>query len=108
MASVAAARYPADMTALDVLAVHREADPRLSAVVNLLDFEAIARDRMAPAAYDYVAGGAGDEWSLARNLAAWREHPLRPRVLVDVSTVAAAPDAMRSWQSAAASIPGCS
>ncbi|HYC07780.1 MAG TPA: alpha-hydroxy acid oxidase [Candidatus Binatia bacterium] len=78
------------MTAVDVLAVHREADARLGSVVNLLDFEAIARDRMAPAAYGYVAGGAGDEWSLARNLAAWREHPLRPRVLVDVSDLNAA------------------
>jgi isopentenyl diphosphate isomerase/L-lactate dehydrogenase-like FMN-dependent dehydrogenase len=87
MASAEGAGYPADMTALDVLAIHREADPRLGSVVNLNDFEAIARDRMAPAAFDYVAGGAGDEWSLARDLAAWREHPLRPRVLVDVSTV---------------------
>jgi (S)-2-hydroxy-acid oxidase len=83
------------MTALDVLAVRREADPRLAAVVNLLDFEAIARDRMAHSAYDYVAGGAGDEWSLGRNLAAWREHPLRPRVLVDVSTVDAATTMLR-------------
>jgi len=90
MASAVAARYPADMTALDVLAVHREADPRLDTAVNLNDFEAIARDRMAPAAYDYVAGGAGDEWSLARNLAGWRDRTLRPRVLVDVSTVDAA------------------
>jgi 4-hydroxymandelate oxidase len=55
--------------------------------VNLTDFEAIARDRMAPAAYDYVAGGAGGEESLMENVAAWRRRTLRPRVLVDVSTV---------------------
>lgn len=75
------------MTASNVLAARREVDSRLASVVNLGDFEAIARDLMAPAAFDYVAGGAGDEWSLARNLAAWRDHPIRPRVLIDVSTV---------------------
>jgi 4-hydroxymandelate oxidase len=70
-----------------ILAPARPPDPRLGSVVNLDGFEAIARERMAPSAYDYVAGGAGGEESLAENLVAWRRYTLRPRVLVDVSTI---------------------
>ena len=47
------------------------------ALVALGDFEAIARDRMHPAAFDYVAGGSWDEVSLAENEAAWRRYRLR-------------------------------
>jgi 4-hydroxymandelate oxidase len=59
----------------------------LSSVVNLADFEGLAADRLERAAFDYVAGGAGDEQTLADNLAAWRRWQLLPRVLVDVSAV---------------------
>ena len=54
---------------------------------NLGDFEAIARTRMAPEDYDYVAGGAGEEQSLEENRAAFRRYRLRPRMLVDVSKI---------------------
>ena len=70
-----------------ILAPARPPDPRLGSVVDLDGFEAIARERMTPSAYDYVAGGAGGEESLAENLAAWRRFTLRPRVLVDVSSI---------------------
>lgn len=53
--------------------------------INLADFEIAARDRMEPAAWDYLAGGSGDERALADNLAAWARMRLRPRVLVDVT-----------------------
>ena len=56
-------------------------------VVNLAEFEPLAREWMTPDAYDYVAGGAWDELSLIDNEAAWRGYRLRPRVLVDVSTI---------------------
>ena len=75
------------MNTSSVLAPAREPDPRLASIVRLAEFEAIARERMDPAAFDYVAGGAGDEESLAENEAAWRRQRIRPRVLVDVSTV---------------------
>lgn len=55
--------------------------------MDLDGFEPIARERMAPAAYDYVAGGAGGEETLAENVFAWRRRILRPRVLVDVSSI---------------------
>jgi 4-hydroxymandelate oxidase len=59
----------------------------LERIVTLHDFEPIARAAMDPAAFDYVAGGAWDETTLAENVAAWRRRRFRPRVLVDVSRV---------------------
>jgi 4-hydroxymandelate oxidase len=55
--------------------------------VNVLDFEALARSRMEPSAYDYFAGGAGDERTVAENRRAFDRLALRPRVLVDVSAI---------------------
>jgi 4-hydroxymandelate oxidase len=59
----------------------------LERIVALREFEAFARLAMDPGAFDYVAGGAWDEQSLADNEAAWRRFRLRPRVLVDVSRI---------------------
>ncbi len=59
----------------------------LAEVTRLTDFEALAAARMGRAEFDYVAGGAGDEVTLADNVAAFRRWRLRPRVMVDVSSV---------------------
>jgi 4-hydroxymandelate oxidase len=59
----------------------------LQGIVSLADFEAPARVAMDPVAYEYVAGGAWEEITLAENEASWRRRRLRPRVLVDVSAV---------------------
>ncbi|MBI1796668.1 MAG: alpha-hydroxy-acid oxidizing protein [Candidatus Eisenbacteria bacterium] len=56
-----------------------------SAPINVADYEALARERMSPGAFDYYAGGAGDEQTLAANLTEFRRVFLRPRVLVDTS-----------------------
>jgi 4-hydroxymandelate oxidase len=42
---------------------------------------------MAGPAWDYVAGGAWDEITLAENDAAWREFRFVPRVLTDIRTI---------------------
>ncbi len=42
---------------------------------------------MEPAAFDYFAGAAGDERTLAENRAAFDRVVFRPRVLVDVTTI---------------------
>jgi 4-hydroxymandelate oxidase len=52
--------------------------------------EAVARERMHPSAFDYVAGGSWDEISIAENEDSWRRYRFRPRVLVDVDGVDAA------------------
>ena len=59
----------------------------IDACANVLDFEGVARDRMERAFYDYYAGGAEDELTLAANRSAFAEVFLRPRVLVDVSRI---------------------
>ncbi|HXI81564.1 MAG TPA: alpha-hydroxy acid oxidase [Verrucomicrobiae bacterium] len=64
--------------------------PALARIVNLHELEPLARSAMEPATWDYVAGGAWDELSLAENVAAWRRRTLRPRVLVDVANVTTA------------------
>jgi 4-hydroxymandelate oxidase len=55
--------------------------------VNVADFEALARRRMEPAFFDYFAGGAEDERTLARNREGFERLVFLPRVLVDVSRV---------------------
>ncbi|MGH2788050.1 MAG: alpha-hydroxy acid oxidase [Actinomycetota bacterium] len=62
-------------------------DEALSRFVTLADFESAARRTMTPSALAYVAGGAADEITLRDNVAAFQKRRLRPRVLVDVSSV---------------------
>jgi 4-hydroxymandelate oxidase len=55
--------------------------------LNVADFETIARERMDRGAFDYIAGGSGDERTLAMNTSGFDRYVLRPRVLVDMSHV---------------------
>jgi 4-hydroxymandelate oxidase len=64
--------------------------PDLARIVNLHELEPLARGVVAPATWDYIAGGSWDELSLAESVAAWRRRTLRPRVLVDVANVTTA------------------
>jgi 4-hydroxymandelate oxidase len=47
----------------------------------LVEYELAARAALAPAAFDYIAAGSGDELSLEESRAAWRRHRLRPHML---------------------------
>ena len=58
--------------------------------LDLTALEAAARERLERGVYDYVAGGADDERSVADAEAAWSRLRLRPRVLRDVSEVSMA------------------
>lgn len=49
--------------------------------VGLADYEALAREQLAPQAYAYFAGGAADEFTLRANPQAWARLRLLPRVL---------------------------
>jgi 4-hydroxymandelate oxidase len=53
--------------------------------INVHEFEALAKERLSATAYDYYAGGSGDEVTLRGNRAALERITLRPRVLVDVA-----------------------
>ena len=59
----------------------------MTAPVNVWDYERIAEERLDANAYAYFVGGSGDEVTLRDNLAAFERRKLRPRVLVDVSSV---------------------
>jgi isopentenyl diphosphate isomerase/L-lactate dehydrogenase-like FMN-dependent dehydrogenase len=45
------------------------------------DYEPVAKEKLPPDVYDYYAGGAGDERTLAENMLAFDRWVLRPRVL---------------------------
>lgn len=55
--------------------------------VNVEEFEALAREKLEKSVYDYYAGGAEDEITVAANREAFRRLFLKYRVLVDVSRV---------------------
>ncbi|MEO7330029.1 MAG: alpha-hydroxy acid oxidase, partial [Minicystis sp.] len=54
-------------------------------LINLFDFEAAARESLAPMIRDYYASGAHDEVTLGENRAAYDRLSLYYRTLVDVS-----------------------
>ena len=54
--------------------------------VNVHEYEPLARAALSPMAWDYLAGGSGDERTLAWNHERFDAHQLRPRVLRDVAT----------------------
>jgi 4-hydroxymandelate oxidase len=56
-------------------------------LLNVFDYEELARSRLSQPFFDYIAGGADDEVTLRRNREAFESIELRPRALVDVSNV---------------------
>jgi isopentenyl diphosphate isomerase/L-lactate dehydrogenase-like FMN-dependent dehydrogenase len=56
-------------------------------LLTLDDAERMAEAALPPDAWSYIAGGAGDERTLRWNREAFSRFRLRPRVLVDVSSV---------------------
>ncbi|MFN3817636.1 alpha-hydroxy acid oxidase [Blastomonas sp.] len=53
-------------------------------IASLGDYEAFAQARIDPAAWAYLNAGAGDQWTLRENIAAFARLPLRSRVLRDM------------------------
>lgn len=62
-------------------------DPVKDAIVHLAQLEPLAAEALAGPVWDYVAGGAADETTLADSNAAWARIKLAPRALVDVSRI---------------------
>lgn len=59
----------------------------LASVLTLDEFETLAQQSMTPAAYSFVAGGAGSELTAADNRAAFNRIRLNPRALIDVTRI---------------------
>ena len=55
--------------------------------VNLDEYEAAARERLDPVAFEYIVGGANDEATLHRNRDAFARYLLQPRALAGVEHV---------------------
>jgi 4-hydroxymandelate oxidase len=55
-------------------------------ILNLDSLEPLARERLEPMLFDYIAGGAAGEWTLAENRAAWSRIQILPRMLRGVAT----------------------
>jgi isopentenyl diphosphate isomerase/L-lactate dehydrogenase-like FMN-dependent dehydrogenase len=55
-------------------------------ILNLDSLEDRARERLDPMLFDYIAGGAGDEWTLRENRVAFSRLQLLPRMLRGVGT----------------------
>src|SRR5436190_23320032 len=60
---------------------------RVSELLNYADVDDLARQRLSHMAYEYIAGGAGDEITMRWNREAFDAIRLNPRVLVDVQPV---------------------
>jgi 4-hydroxymandelate oxidase len=65
----------------------REAPPITAAdqVLNVMEFEALARDALPPAHFGYIATGADDDRTVLRNHDAFSHYEIRARRFVDVS-----------------------
>ena len=59
----------------------------METLLTLDDAERLAEEAISPEAWSYIFGGAGDERTLRWNRAAFSRYRLRPRVLVDVSSI---------------------
>jgi len=55
--------------------------PALDDLVNVFEFEPVAKAKIPHSAYEYVASGVDDEWTLRRNREAFGRFSLRPRFL---------------------------
>lgn len=58
-----------------------------AAPVSLQEFEEAARRKLSASTFDFLAGGAADEHTIRWNREAYDRIRLRPRVLIDVSSV---------------------
>ncbi|CAL9170445.1 unnamed protein product [Musa hybrid cultivar] len=55
--------------------------------VNLREFQELAKRNLPKMYYDYISGGAEDQFTLRENVEAFQRIMLRPRILVDVSKI---------------------
>ncbi|XP_059641483.1 peroxisomal (S)-2-hydroxyacid oxidase GLO4-like isoform X2 [Cornus florida] len=56
-------------------------------VVNVNEFQELARQALPKMYYDFYSGGAEDQHTLRENVEAFRRITIRPRILVDVSRI---------------------
>ena len=57
--------------------------PLIDDLVNVLEFEPVAKTKIPKQNYDFIAGGVDSEWTLRRNREAFQWITLRPRMLTN-------------------------
>lgn len=62
-----------------------ESDMRISSALSIDDLRTLARRRLPKAVFDFIDGGAEDEWTLRENRAQFERWGLVPRFPIDVS-----------------------
>jgi len=58
---------------------------RLAAALNIEDLRVMAKRRLPKAIFDFIEGGAEDEWTLRQNRSQFERWGLVPRILVNVA-----------------------
>ena len=77
--------------------------------LNVFDFEAVARDKVPAAHFGYLATGVDDDATLRANREGFAKFQIRPRRLVDVSTVDTTVELFgTTWKSPIALAPAAS
>ncbi|KAH9723750.1 (S)-2-hydroxy-acid oxidase GLO1 [Citrus sinensis] len=56
-------------------------------ITNVMEYEAIAKEKLPKMVFDYYASGAEDQWTLQENRNAFSRILFRPRILIDVSKI---------------------
>ncbi|XP_064972603.1 glycolate oxidase 5-like isoform X1 [Musa acuminata AAA Group] len=56
-------------------------------ITNVMEYEAVAKQKLPKMVFDYYASGAEDQWTLKENREAFSRILFRPRILIDVSRI---------------------
>lgn len=86
---MAACGFPSDLwshSAADA-AVDKHIITAVDQAINVFEFEAVAKTKVPPAHWGYLASGVEDDATLRANRAAFNSYHLRPRRLIDVSRI---------------------
>lgn len=77
------------VAASPLLAAAREEDGIVSPkdALNVFDFETVARQKLPPAHFGYIATGVDDDATLRANREGFNRYQIRPRRLIDVSNI---------------------
>lgn len=92
---------PSESRTADLAAYARLNHERRINVINLRDIEEEARQILPPEAFAYIAGGAGDEWTMRQNELAFDEWLIEPEYLAGVK----APDVSATLLGSRLAIP---
>jgi L-lactate dehydrogenase (cytochrome) len=82
-----APKEEAKPAAVEAAEVDEDEIPDISQMINVWDFEGIAKKKVTPEAWAYLMSGADDELAFRENHAAFHRVFLKPKVLVDVEKV---------------------